>query len=256
MDESFSIVQKSTKDRTLPKEIRINFVTKVYGIVFTMLLITFGIASPFVFDTNKTVQWMKAHIWIFYLCLVLLLVQHVFHICMSLEMCMGNGTLFKNYIWMFKTVPWNYLYLLCYASVFGVVTGVICTTYTVESVCVVFMLSAVIIGGLTIYAVTTQNDLTDKGGYIVVAVLGLIGAGLVGLFFPVGSLFHRVIGGVGAIIFGFIIVYDTQLIFGSVSSAEHQFEFTLDMYAFAAFHLYLDFINFFLYMLRLLGERK
>lgn len=256
MDESVSILQKSTKDSSLPKEIRINFVTKVYGIVFTMLLITFGLASPFVFDTKNTVQWMKAHIWIFYLCMVLLLVQHVFHICMSLEMCMGNGTLFKNYIWMFKTVPWNYLYLLAYASVFGVVIGVILTGYTMESVCVVFLLTALIIGGLTVYAVTTQNDLTDKGGYIVVAILGLIGMSLVGLFFPVGSLFHRVIGGIGAIIFGFIIVYDTQLIFGSVSSEDRQFEFTLDMYAFAAFHLYLDFINFFLYMLRLLGERR
>merc|ERR1719265_107311 len=110
--------------------------------------------------------------------------------------------------------------------------------------------------GLTVYAVTTQNDLTDMGGYIVVAIIGLIGMSFIGFFFPIGSLMHRIIGGIGAIIFGFIIVYDTQLIFGSVSSEERQFEFTLDMYAFAAFHLYLDFINFFLYMLRLLGERR
>lgn len=256
MDESLSILQKSTKDSSLPKEIRVNFVTKVYGIMFTMLLITFGLASPFVFDTKDTLHWMKAHIWLFWICLAFLLFQQIFHMCMMMEMCMGNGNLFKNYIWMFKTVPWNYLYLLVYASVMGLVIGVITTAYTMESVCMVFVLTAGILAGLTVYAVTTKNDMTDMGGYIVVAILGLLFMSFIGFFFPIGSVFHRIIGGIGAIIFGFIIVYDTQLIFGSISTEERQFEFTLDMYAFAAFHLYLDFINFFLYMLRLLGDRN
>merc|ERR1719217_2052882 len=114
---------------------------------------------------------MKQHMWIFYVCIVLFLVQHVFHICMSLEMCMGGGNLFKNYIWMFKTVPWNFLYLLVYATVMGLVIGVITTAYTMESVCMVFVLTAGIVAGLTVYAVTTKNDMTDMGGYIVVAVL-------------------------------------------------------------------------------------
>ena len=54
--------------------------------------------------------------------------------------------------------------------------------------------------------------------------------GIIGFFFPIGSVFHRVIGGIGAIIFGFIIVYDTQLIFGTASTEDRHFEFTLDMY--------------------------
>merc|ERR1719420_2875230 len=173
-----------------------------------------------------------------------------------LQMCMGDPTLYAKYLWMFRTVPWNFLYCLVYAATFGVLVGFILTIYTAESVVAVFLLTAVIIVGLTIWAVWTETDFTGMGGYVVVACLGLLGLALIGMFFPTGSLFHKIVAGIGAIIFGFIIVYDTQLIFGSAATEDRQFEFTLDMYAFAAFHLYLDFINFFLYMLRLLGDRS
>jgi len=59
----------------------------------------------------------------------------------------------------------------------------------------------------------------------------------------------------------FVIIYDTQLIFGTASlemgrSAARKIEFTVDMYCFAAYQLYLDFVNLFLYLLELFGDRQ
>lgn len=255
-NEQLAILQRSTSDSSLPKEIRIEFVQKVYGIVIAMLLLTFAISSPFVFDTQNTIQFMKAHLWILFLCFALLIVQHLLHLCMMLEMCAGSSEIFKRYIWMMKTVPWNFIYLFTYAAVLGVVVGIVCTAYTAQSVCVIFALSACIILGLTIYAVSTEDDLTGMGAYIVVLLLGLFAFSIFCLIFPIGPLAHRIFAGFGAIVYGFVIVYETQLIFGSASKHERRFEFTLDMYAFAAFDLYMDFINFFLYMLQALGERR
>lgn len=163
----------------------------------------------------------------------------------------------KGYLKMFVTVPWNYLYLMTYATFMGGVLGMICLQYKAASVCLVFATCAIVIIALTFYAIYTKSDFTGMGGYILVLLVGLMLTGIITLFIPIGPVVNRIIGGVGSIVFGFIIVYDTQLIFGSqCSSGARKYEYTIDMYAFAAFELYLDFVNFFLYMLRFMGERR
>jgi len=239
-----------------PPDLRLNFVVKVYGIVFTMLAVTFGITFPFVFHEEATKAWVKEHMWVIVVAFVFLLVQHVLHMCMAMEQCCGGSALSEAYIKMFVTVPWNYLYLMVYAACMGVVVGIICTAYKMASVCMIFCLTAAIIVGLTCYAFYTKADFTDMGAYIFVALLAFMLVSFLGIFFPIGSVFHRIIAGFGAMLFGFIIVYDTQLIFGESSAGgERTLQYTIDMYAFAAFELYLDFINFFLYMLQFLGDR-
>jgi hypothetical protein len=254
------IIHSSCRDASLPSDIRLAFVKKVYGILGSMLLITFGIASPFVFATDSTMDWMNDNKWLFYAVLLILMAQHLFNMCMMMQMCCGGSSLYTCYMKMFTTVPANFLYLIVYACCFGVVTGYICGQYTVESVLVVFAISFALILALTAYAVYTKADFTGFGVYILVALLGLLFIVIVGFFFPMGSIFHRIVGGIGATIFGFLIVYDTQLIFGSASvklgGGSRQFEYSIDMYAFAAYNLYLDFVNFFLFLLQLFGERK
>merc|ERR1712182_6023 len=110
--------------------------------------------------------------------------------------------------------------------------------------------------GLTVYAVRTSADFTDKGGYVLAGLLGLLVTALLASFIP-GM--YGIYAGIGAMLFGFIIVYDTQLIFGratpfSDSAPQRRtFEYTIDMYAFAAYNLYLDYVNLFLYLLQFVG---
>jgi len=251
-------IQMSCLDKNLPPEIRLNFVKKVYGLVGLMLLVTFCLAAPFVFATEEALSWMDKHSWVKHTALVILLFQHAFNTCMMLQMCCGGSSLFACYMKMMITVPWNYLYLFTYAVCFGLVVGVICAGYTAESVVLVFFAALLLIIGLTVYAVRTKADFTGCGAYILVLIMGLLLLLLLGISIPVGNMVFRIIGCLGSIIFGFIIVYDTQLIFGSDSfgGGKRKFEYTIDMYAFASWNLYLDFINFFLYLLHFLGQRR
>merc|ERR1712217_154321 len=113
----------------------------------------------------------------------------------------------------------------------------------------------------TVYAVFTKTDFTGFGMYLFAALVGLLLFGIVAMFFPYDSMIHKAIAVGGAVLFSFIIIYDTQLIFGSASaelgrSAARKLEFTVDMYCFAAYQLYLDFVNLFMYLLELFGRRN
>merc|ERR1719405_101557 len=112
----------------------------------------------------------------------------------------------------------------------------------------VFALSAFLIAMLTLYAVYTNADFTGMRGYAFMLIIGLLSTSLLCIFFP-GPLAHKLCAGFGAIAFSFLIVHDTQLIFGKSAlnpRAKRQIEYSVDMYAFAAYQLYLDFINYFL----------
>lgn len=250
------ILQRSDKIGTLPANIRMDFIVKVYAIVMAMLLVTFGIAAPFVFNPDMASDYLVEHPMILITSIVLLVGLHCFHLCMICGACCGCEGLLRCYMSMFRTVPFNYIFIFVYSACIGVVVGIVSMMYTVESVCLVFILTAVILVVLTVYAVRTDADFSHMGPYAIVAVCGVLLIAIVGLFVPLGDPGERILSGLCAIVFGFVIVYDTQLIFGHVRGEVQKLEFTVDMYAFAAFDLYLDFVNFFLQVLRALGQRR
>ena len=152
-----------------------------------------------------------------------------------------------------RTVPYNYIFLVLVTVCEAVVVGFISAMYTAESVLLATVLTAGIFIGLTMYAMTTKSDFTGMGGYLMAALLGLILMSFVCLFFPYSSMGHKILAGIGAILFSFYIVYDTQLMVGG---KHHKHQFSVDDYVFAALNIYLDIINLFLYLLELFGQRQ
>lgn len=86
---------------------------------------------------------------------------------------------------------------------------------------------------------------------LLVASFALSMLQLFGLQMP---LFQKAIAVMGSMLFAFYIVFDTQMMLGSWGG--HKVEFSIDDYAFAALNLYLDIINFFLYILEIVGTRE
>eukprot|EP00927_Polykrikos_kofoidii_P063750 TRINITY_DN5861_c0_g1_i2.p1 TRINITY_DN5861_c0_g1~~TRINITY_DN5861_c0_g1_i2.p1 ORF type:complete len:332 (-),score=59.50 TRINITY_DN5861_c0_g1_i2:399-1394(-) len=243
---------------SLPPDIRLEFIKKVYSLVLLMVLVTFAICQPFIFAETQTLRWFAEHMWVLAIVLFTFALQYLFSVCMMCQMCCGGTSLMEAYLKMFKTAPWNFIYLFIYSVVFGVLVGFVCASYTVSSVLLAFGVSALLIIAITIYAIRTKADFTGSGPYILVMFVGLVSMMLIGSLLPfLGTFFQRIVACIGAIFFGFIIVYDTQLIFGSAGLPHEprQWEYTVDMYAFAAWNLYLDFINFFLHVLMLIGSR-
>lgn len=142
-----------------------------------------------------------------------------------------------------------------YSALNGVVLSGIFLVYTSESISSTFFITAGTFGAMSFYGYTTKTDLTKWRNILVMGVFGLIIASLVNLFMR-SSMLSLITSCFGVLIFVGLTAYDTQKIknmniIGNEGTDEDKKEAIM-----GALTLYLDFINLFLYLLRLFGKRK
>jgi len=217
---------------------RLGFVRKVYGIVGAQLLVTAAIAAP-VSSSLKTMGHSSLQ--------TVLIVSSIMTLLPILALVCSPD--------LAKKVPQNYCILFFFTAFQGVLVGAVCATYSTQVVLSAMLATAIIVGGLTLYACTTTNDFTGMGPYLVAALLaftvGIIAMRLVCMSGVCPPMMYRLFALAGVVVFSMYLVYDTQLILGEFGGHKQQFE--LDDYVFAALQLYLDIINIFLYILELFG---
>lgn len=148
------------------------------------------------------------------------------------------------------------LYAL-YATLVGLTFSVLFLVYTMESISSAFFVTAFSFAGLSIFGYTTKRDLGPIGSFCMMGLFGLIAVMLLGLFIPsmMGNSMQLTISVLGVLIFAGLTAYDTQRI------KALQFEYTSVEQSrkgaiYGALILYLDFINLFLNILRLMGNRR
>lgn len=225
--------------KTASNQIRLGFVRKVYGLLSAQLLLTVLIAAPF--QLLDDVQ-LQSHTWLLGLSVIMTLTVICASVC------------FRD---MVRTYPYNYIILFTFTVFEAIMVGFVSASYTWQSVMLCAGLTAMIFFGLTIFAFKTETDFTGFGPYLFGALLSLVTWGfmtfvLAACGFQVDWLI-MLYDLAGVLVFVLYIVYDTQLIIGGEHKAH---KFSIDDYTFAALTLYLDVIQLFLRLLRLLGERK
>jgi hypothetical protein len=136
----------------------------------------------------------------------------------------------------------------------GLSLAYIFVLYTHASVARVFFISAGTFAGMSLYGYTTKRDLTSMGSFLVMGLFGLILAMLVNIFFQSAALYFT-ISIVGVLIFVGLTAWDTQKI-KEMYSAGDAAEVATKKAIYGAFQLYLDFLNLFLMLLRLMGSRR
>ncbi len=143
-----------------------------------------------------------------------------------------------------------------YSILNGVTLSFIFLAYTMESIATTFFVTAGTFGAMTLVGYTVKKDLSGLGRFLIMALIGLIIATLVNIFVASSTL-SWIITYVGVLIFVGLTAYDTQKIknmlreYGSEAN-----EVTMKLALMGSLTLYLDFINLFLYLLRILGDRK
>src|SRR4051812_27509229 len=146
--------------------------------------------------------------------------------------------------------------LFClYAGVTGAVFALILQVYTTGSIVGAFAGAAGVFGGMALVGYTTKKDLSAFGPILFGALIGLIVA-MIAYAFIGGSTFNLIIGCLGVIIFAGLTAYDMQKIkqMGAANLGDAD---TVQKYAvFGALALYLDFINIFLFLLRIFGNSR
>ena len=141
-----------------------------------------------------------------------------------------------------------------YAGAVGLSLGYIFLIYTGASVARVFFITAATFGATNLYGYTTQRDLSSFGSFLFMGLIGIIIASLVNLFLKSNALTFA-ISIIGVLVFVGLTAYDTQNI--RQAYMEHDDQETSGKKAiFGALQLYLDFINLFVMLLRLLGDRR
>ena len=147
---------------------------------------------------------------------------------------------------------------LFFAALNGVTLSWIFLAYDTTSITKTFLATSGTFGAMGIYGSITKRDLTSIGSLCSMGLIGLIIASLLNMIWP-NSKAGLVISCVGILIFVGLVAYDTQKIKQmALAAGEGEFEAETGkkMAIFGALTLYLDFVNLFLYILRLLGNRK
>ncbi|MCP5431709.1 MAG: Bax inhibitor-1/YccA family protein [Alphaproteobacteria bacterium] len=141
-----------------------------------------------------------------------------------------------------------------FSAVMGVSLSTIFLAYTGSSIAQVFFISAALFGAMSLWGYTTKRDLTSMGSFLFMGLIGIVIASIVNLFLHSSALDFAV-SIIGVIVFTGLTAWDTQRLkeyYLAGMSGEMQAKTSV----MGALSLYLDFINLFLMLLRLMGDRR
>ena len=149
------------------------------------------------------------------------------------------------------------LMFAAYAILNGVTMSFIMLVYTAESIAQAFFVTAGTFGGMSLVGFFIKKDLSAMGRTLMMALIGLIIATIVNIFWQ-NSMMASLLNYAGVIIFVALTAYDTQKIKVMLQQAQYAgiSDQTNKLALMGSLTLYLDFINLFLYILRLFGNRK
>lgn len=141
-----------------------------------------------------------------------------------------------------------------YSALTGMSLAYLALVYTGESIARTFFVCASVFGAMSLYGYSTNKDLTSMGSFCAMGLIGIIIASLANMFLKSSGLSFAT-SLIGIVVFMGLIAWDTQKIKSMYYMAGND-EIGQKLSIMAAFTLYLDFINLFLYMMRFLGNRR
>jgi len=215
------------------KAIRRSFIRKVYGILFSQLLLTGAIISLFLFyePLKLYVQRSRVIYWVAFAVMLVCLI--------AMACCEGVRRKF----------PTNMIFLGVFTAAEGFMLGTLCAHFEVDAILIAVGITAGVTLGLTLFAFQTKIDFTACGGMLCALLMILMVAGIILSFVGTSKIAMIGYGAAGALVFSLYIIYDTQLMMGG----KHKYSLDPEEYIFAALNIYLDVVNLFMYILMIVG---
>ena len=144
-----------------------------------------------------------------------------------------------------------------FAAVMGISISSIFLVFTGYSIAQVFLITSIAFAGLSLWGYTTKKDISGWGSFLIMGVIGLVVASIVNIFLQSGALMFA-ISAIGVLIFAGLTAYDTQKIKTEYLAHAHHgdTEWLGKAAIMGALSLYLDFINMFMMLLSLFGNRE
>jgi FtsH-binding integral membrane protein len=149
------------------------------------------------------------------------------------------------------------LFFYVFASVMGLSLAWIFVAFTGMSIAQIFLVTSIAFAGLSLYGYTTKKDISGWGAFLIMGVIGLIVASIVNIFLASPAIMFA-ISILGVLIFAGLTAYDTQNIKNTYlqHAAHGDSEWMAKSGIMGALSLYLNFINMFMFLLQLFGNRE
>ena len=147
------------------------------------------------------------------------------------------------------------LVFIAYSVLMGVSLSFIFLAYTGASIASTFLIASAMFGGMAVVGYTTKTDLTKFGSIMMMGLFGIIIASVINMFMGSSTLDYIISFG-GVLVFTGLTAYDVQKLKRIGSQITHEDENSRKLTIMGALTLYLDFINLFLFLLRIFGNRK
>uniref|UniRef100_A0A1B6MLG8 Uncharacterized protein n=1 Tax=Graphocephala atropunctata TaxID=36148 RepID=A0A1B6MLG8_9HEMI len=215
------------------KTIRLGFIRKVYGILMAQLAITVGIVSVFMY-VKPVKRFVDEQGFIFSLASMVVAL-----ITVIVMFCSTNAR---------RRTPGNFIFLGIFTVALSFMLGVVSAISDKKEVFMALGICTVVTFGLTVFACQTKIDFTMCHTALFTLLIILLVAGVSALFIPQSRLVQLGIAALGAFVYSLLLIYDTQMIVGG----DHKLSISPEEYVFAALTLYLDIINLFLRILRII----
>jgi FtsH-binding integral membrane protein len=209
---------------------RLGFIRKVYGILSAQMLLT-TLMCVLSITIPAYAEFQIANRALLYVCLF-------GTIAIMIALCCFNH--------LARKVPTNYILLTLFTLFEGYIVSAICATTKPEIVLMAAVMTCAVTIALTIYAFTTKTDFTMLGGLLFVGSCIMLLFGIF-LMFTHNKVLYIIYSCLGVFFYSIYLIYDTQLIVGDKSRS-----IGLDDYIYGALMLYVDIIQLFLHILRLL----
>jgi FtsH-binding integral membrane protein len=214
-------------------ELANTFLVQSFGWMFAGLLLTAGIST--VVASNEGLINAVARQWFIFLIVQLGLGIGIQALMPRMSATLGLGLFFV------------------FAATMGLTVGVIVSLYRVESVITSFLGASAMFGGAALYGATTKRNLNSIGGFLFMGMIGVFVASIVNIWLGSNPL-GFVIAIIGVIVFTAYTAYDVQKVgYGDYAASLGSVEKASVL---GAIHLYINFVNIFLFLLRITGGRR
>ena len=240
---SNSQISENLKDQVIYSDAQLKqgqtaYINKVFNCMCLALLIT-GVTAFFAAGSQELMNLIFSNKLVFYGLLIgeVLLVGYI-----------GAN------IQKLSTATATALFIL-YSVLNGVTLSFILFVFTSASIATTFFVTAGTFGAMSAYGYFTKRDLTSIGNLCFMALIGIIIASIVNIFF-FNEILYWVITYAGVLIFVGLTAYDTQKIKRMYRAGMEDSDIGHNLALMGALRLYLDFINMFLFLLRIFGDRK
>jgi len=207
-------------------EIRSAFVRKVYTILFCQLLATTVVGGT-LSRSPDAIFWVQSNTWSLYVALI--------------------GTMVNLFLlyWKRHSHPANLIFLSTFTVLEAATLGFIVAFYDTTIVLQALLITLGIFLGLTLFTLQSKWDFSGMAPFLFGGLIALLMTGIVGIFIPFSKTFDLIYAIGGSLLFSGYVVFDTYMIFNRLSA---------DEFILGAISLYLDFINLFLNILRVLNN--